>query len=271
MMLQKEGSGMNTSKVVLAVLVVVGLTLSASALIQVAPTEKPGPAMDRAGAGTPGYVIQGDTEGIADHVVINEVVADAIIEPNEEWVEIYNPTGSAVDISGWYLTDDPDYLAGGGEGSYQFPAGSTLPSLGVCVIANRGADFVNIYGIFPDFELFDTLPSVPNMIKISAGSIQLANTGDDVHLFNSGGTEIDAFWWGNGGDIGPTGAAPIAPQGQSLERSPGGEDSDDCSTGEIIIQTTPTPKITVPEMTAGTACVFVLCVLPAITFRRVRK
>ena len=42
-----------------------------------------------------------------------------------DWIELYNPTGQAVDLSGYGLTDDPTKL-----GQYVFPAGTTLEAGG---------------------------------------------------------------------------------------------------------------------------------------------
>jgi CotH protein/lamin tail-like protein/chitobiase/beta-hexosaminidase-like protein/parallel beta helix pectate lyase-like protein/type IX secretion system substrate protein len=48
------------------------------------------------------------------HVVINEVLAsnshsnyDGDFGEYSDWVELYNPSGSDVDLEGWYLSDDP--------------------------------------------------------------------------------------------------------------------------------------------------------------------
>ena len=54
-----------------------------------------------------------DKEYTGKPVVINEVSASNIVFVNEyfkkrDWVEIYNPSPSSVDISGMYLSDDPD-------------------------------------------------------------------------------------------------------------------------------------------------------------------
>lgn len=63
-----------------------------------------------------------------DHVVINEFVAKGT-----EWVELYNPTSSSVDISGWLLTSDYGNL------SYTIPGGTVLPPGGYYVSPTGGA------------------------------------------------------------------------------------------------------------------------------------
>jgi len=67
-----------------------------------------------AGAETPG-------------IVINEFMAandSTIADGNgqySDWIELYNNSGAAVDLTGWFLTDDPDDLT-----RWPFPAGVTL-------------------------------------------------------------------------------------------------------------------------------------------------
>ena len=40
---------------------------------------------------------------ITDHVVISEVYYDAIDESNSEFIELFNPTSSSIDITGWII------------------------------------------------------------------------------------------------------------------------------------------------------------------------
>ncbi len=60
-------------------------------------------------------------------IVINEFMAandSTIADGNGEysdWIELYNNSGAAVDLTGWFLTDDPDDLI-----RWPFPAGVTL-------------------------------------------------------------------------------------------------------------------------------------------------
>jgi hypothetical protein len=85
--------------------------------------------------GSPGIVWTGASQQPTGEVVITEIMAN----PNSsyaqgtrnEWIEIYNPTGAELDLSGWYLRDDD-----GRSGA--FAAGTTLAAGGVAVIVPTG-------------------------------------------------------------------------------------------------------------------------------------
>ena len=44
-----------------------------------------------------------DPPFLADHLVINEIVAQGT---EGDWIELYNPTAEAIDLSTWEITDD---------------------------------------------------------------------------------------------------------------------------------------------------------------------
>jgi len=52
---------------------------------------------------------------------------------SSDWIELYNPAPQAVDLGGWYLTDDPDELT-----QWQFPAGSRIAANGYLVVFASG-------------------------------------------------------------------------------------------------------------------------------------
>lgn len=54
-------------------------------------------------------------------------------QDREDWVELYNTGGAAVDLSGWYLSDD-DALPT----KWSFPAGATIPANGHLVVICSG-------------------------------------------------------------------------------------------------------------------------------------
>jgi hypothetical protein len=83
--------------------------------------------MSSPGANTASVNLSGATTLVGLPILfINELMASndsANTDPNgeyDDWIEIYNPSATAVDISGWYITDDPAQLT-----KYQFPIGST--------------------------------------------------------------------------------------------------------------------------------------------------
>ena len=50
-----------------------------------------------------------------------------------DWIEIYNPGTTAVDLSGWYLTDDSTDLT-----QWAFPASTSIPAGGYRVVFADG-------------------------------------------------------------------------------------------------------------------------------------
>lgn len=115
-----------------------------------------------------------------DNIIISEVEYDTTgTEPGSEWFELYNPTGSSIDISGWKITD--------GEGTLTIPANTSIASGTYFLAANTTTTFNAIYsGINVNLEYG----------PIDVGSIALANGGDELTLSN-GGTVIDFVSWEN--------------------------------------------------------------------------
>lgn len=109
-------------------------------------------------------------------VVINEVmpanttkVADNYSE-YDDWIELYNRSSNAVDISGWSLTDDQFNL-----GKYVFPTGTFLPANSYLIIwadenGSQGWDHANF--------------------KLSA------TNGETLYLLNTAGEYVDQTTWG---------------------------------------------------------------------------
>ena len=67
-------------------------------------------------------------------VRINEVLSHS--DPGIDWVELHNPTGTAVDIGRWYLSDSTSDLT-----LSQFPAGTTVPAHGYLVLDQNQIGF----------------------------------------------------------------------------------------------------------------------------------
>ncbi|HNQ88603.1 MAG TPA: CotH kinase family protein [Verrucomicrobiota bacterium] len=78
-------------------------------------------------------------------IVINEVMTHTAA-PDVDAIELYNPTGEAVDIGCWNLTDDRDVPA-----KYRIPAGTTVPPGGYLVL--DATQFGSSQGAEPGFGL----------------------------------------------------------------------------------------------------------------------
>lgn len=102
-------------------------------------------------------------------VVISEIMYDSNSATDVEWVELYNPGTTPVDISQWVLTDDDTYPSLSGEGQCQIPASTSIPAGGYRVIAK-------------------TNPGLSGAVLCTqSGTFTLANTGDNLALFNPTG------------------------------------------------------------------------------------
>ena len=179
-------------------------------------------------------------------LLISEVFYDTPgTDEDEEWIEIYNPTASAIDLSVYKIGDEEE--EGKGEGMYQFPPEASTPSGGVIVIALKATGFHALYGFNPDYEVTDTDPSVPDMIKYSTwatGKIALSNSGDEVLILNGGDALVDAMSYGDKTTyFNPP--CPDVAAGHSLERSPANVDTD--TAADWIDQEFPKPgSVTIP-------------------------
>jgi hypothetical protein len=112
-------------------------------------------------------------------VVINEIMYDDTASTDSEWVELYNRTASAIDISGWVILDAATYPVSGSEGGFYLPASTSIPAHGYLVVSRVALD--GIVG-----EVIGTQYS---------GSWTLGNSGDNVGLYTDtvGGLRIDGW------------------------------------------------------------------------------
>ena len=173
--------------------------------------------------------------------LISEVFYDTPgTDSNEEWIELYNPTTSAIDLSNYKLGDEE--TKGGGEGMYRFPAGASIAPGAKITVALKSTGFFALYGFKPNYEVTNTDSSVPDMSVYSAwatGTIALSNTGDEVLLLNGSDVPVDVVTYGSGSYPGVTAHALVA-TGHSLERSPANQDTNNCAV-DFVDRNPPTP------------------------------
>lgn len=182
------------------------------------------------------------TSMVLNHILISEIFYDTPSgSSSEEWIELYNPTSAAVDISEYGIGDEETEC--GGEGMFRFPAGSQIAAGKKIVIAVKAGVFFNLYGIKPDFEISESDPDVPNLIKLSSwatGSINLGNSGDEILLLNENNSTVDVVVYEQGSFSGIVPHPGVA-KSHSLERYPGNKDTDDCGV-DFIDQAAPNPE-----------------------------
>lgn len=115
----------------------------------------------------------------AGDVVINEVAwAGTADGANDEWIELYNTTNSAVDLTGWKIDDD------NGSSIYNIASGTIQP-----------------HGYF----LIEDTEVTTNVAANAIINVSLANAGDSLVLKDSAGLVVDtvngtggAWYAGNG-------------------------------------------------------------------------
>lgn len=72
---------------------------------------------------------------VKSDLVINELLpvnTTIVTDPNgeyDDWIELYNLSGSVRDISGYFLSDNKDHFS-----KWEFPAGTSIPGNGYLVI-----------------------------------------------------------------------------------------------------------------------------------------
>jgi len=88
-------------------------------------------------------------------VVINEVLANST-DPLEDTIELYNPTGSAIDVGGWFLSDSRADL--GSLKKFRIPDGTTIEAGG--------------YAVFKESQ-FNADPNDPSRFALSSGGDQV--------------------------------------------------------------------------------------------------
>ena len=111
-------------------------------------------------------------------LVINEInYKSSVAKPMGDWVEIYNPGTSAVEMTGWVFKD------GDNKHAYTFPTGYSLPADGYVVIAE-------------DLIVFQAAcPSVSNVVGSTA--FGLSSAGEFVRLFDQFGQLVDSVDYKN--------------------------------------------------------------------------
>lgn len=148
----------------------------------------------------------------AGDITINEVYYTTKTNGNEtQWIELFNSSSNEVDISGWKLT-----VSKSTNDAFIIPAGTVIDGKNFLILAASRDVMSSLWGLNKDIVEYDD-------------ALDIEQAGDDVHLFNPLNEEVDAVWFGNGGEMGSPNAAPTITFGMSLARHPDGSDTDNPS------------------------------------------
>jgi cardiolipin synthase len=101
-------------------------------------------------------------------------------------VEFYPDTYLPQDADEYLVVEGDGTLDGvtisDGEGGFRFPDQSRIS--GRTIIAREGIAYRQVHGVDPDFEIYDTSPDIPDVIR--GGRFQLSNTEDQIYLYREG-------------------------------------------------------------------------------------
>lgn len=135
-------------------------------------------------------------------VLISEILTGTSTGAGQEFVELYNPTPTAINLSGWKI-------------EYKSATSTNMPSNW-----NKKAD---LSGQIDAQSYYLVAPKSNYPDSDSEWSSTLATSGGHIRLVDGTGKVIDLLGYGNANS--PEGSAAIAPApGQSIERLPGKTD-----------------------------------------------
>ena len=168
----------------------------------------------------------------ADHAMINEVSIDSVAGTggtDDDWVELYNPTEQAIDLTGWSIQK----TAGTGSSLVRVPLSGSIPAGGYFLIVRNGAATAASLVAKADVLASNSFSlSQNNIIYLVSTSTNITNASDpDI---------VDFVGFGSASFFEGGAAAPIIPEAKSIARIPTGVDTDQNSV-DFQIQDTPTP------------------------------
>lgn len=187
-------------------------------------TPTPGAGNTQGGGGPIGGACDDAVLGAA--IVINELVSDPSgTDDGNEWVELYNPGATSVDVSGWVIASGTSSFSGSGT----LPEGTMILPGEFLVVGQAAVADIDI--VAPGFSLGNA-----------------STSSDGVRVEDCNGTPVDTVIYGDPNTdlwIDDTGAvatslAPAATSPSSLARVTDGVDTD-ASAVDFEVAVAPTP------------------------------
>lgn len=136
-------------------------------------------------------------------VVLSEVAwGGSLRGAADEWLELANPGGNSVDLSGWSVTG-----AGTSGSNLTLPSGSTIPAYGTFLIANYApgslstlvnqADYVTTAVSLPNTKLTLSLLDASGLVVDSLVDAGTPDYGSTTPIFSSTERNLSTLFWQN--------------------------------------------------------------------------
>lgn len=165
--------------------------------------------------------------GIADHLVINEL-SSAAVSSYDDWVELYNPTDSAISLPGWSLQK----TTSGGTVTRTDLNGAIAAHSYFLIVRNDANTSVDLK------DAADFL--VSNLSLADNNALYLVHSNATIDPDDLGAVFTDLVGWGGVAYGEGTVIASNIAAGKSLSRVPDGEDTNNNSS-DFAVLNTPTP------------------------------
>ncbi len=165
----------------------------------------------------------------------------------EDWIELYNTSSSTVDISGYYLSDNPSVPL-----KYQIPAGTTISANGFRLIWCSKRDVVVGNNVHTNFKITQTQMSEDIILSNTIGTLVDSHPIDIPNQKNhsTGRTTDGGPDWGV--MLNPTPGSPNTNVNQTYAETPGFDQLAGFYTGSVTVTvSTMDPTLTVYYTTNG--------------------
>lgn len=171
--------------------------------------------------------------GLADHVVINEVHIDSVSGSGgteDDWVELYNPTGNDISLEGWSIQKTP----ASGLGPIGEALHGTISAGGYLLIVRDGDTTAQSLKDMADILANNAFSLASNNIVILVDDLNNIDDFNDPNI-------VDFVGFGSASYYEGTSSAPNIAETKSIVRIPDGEDTDENSIDFILVDN-PTPQ-----------------------------
>src|SRR5215831_9909570 len=138
----------------------------------------------------------------ANHVVISEFATRGPTSATEEFIELYNPTSNAIDMSGWKLQYKPAVGSSFSDRA-TLPASTTIGAHKFYLIMNNS---------------YASPPVTPDFTSSSWGSSTGMADNGHMRIIDASSVEVDRIGWGSTADS-PEGGVPAPNHGTSANNN----------------------------------------------------